>query len=245
MKGVDISHWQKGLTIRQIRDAGKDFAIIKVTEGAALRDDAAFDFYKEAYESRFPVGCYCYSHAATPEGAQREARFLLETINGFPMPCGVFLDMEEDKQLALSSEKLRAVAESWCAAISAAGYVPGLYGSEGNLWAKLRPDALPDGCLAWVAHYGKEPQFPCDLWQSGDSGQIEGFDGRVDTDEARSERFRRMAERGFPSPSQPQPQMGEPELSALLELLGTYIRTRKFRQAFLNYIQGTEAGDDE
>ena len=31
MKGVDISHYQKGLTIRQIREAGKDFAIIKVT----------------------------------------------------------------------------------------------------------------------------------------------------------------------------------------------------------------------
>lgn len=243
MKGVDISRYQKGLTIGQIRDAGKAFAIIKVTEGTGLKDEAAFEFYREAYESGFPVGCYCYSHALTPEDAQCEARFLLDTINGFPMPCGVFLDMEEEKQLVLSPEKLAAVAESWCAVIGAAGYVPGLYGSEGNLWAKLDPAALPDGCLVWVAHYGKEPQLPCDLWQSGDSGQIEGFDGRVDTDEARSERFKRIVERGFSS--QPQPPEGEPALSALLDRLGAYIRTREFRQGFLDYIQRTEEEDDE
>ena len=87
MKGVDISHYQKGLTIRQIREAGKDFAIIKVTEGTWLKDAAAFDFYREAYELGFPVGCYCYSHALTGEEAQREARFLLDTIKGSPCPA--------------------------------------------------------------------------------------------------------------------------------------------------------------
>jgi len=101
------------LTIRQIRDAGFDFAVIKVTEGSRLRDAAAFEFYREAYETGFPVGCYCYSHAVTPEDARNEARFLLQTVKRFPMPCGVFLDMEEPKQLGLAAEKLRAVVEAW------------------------------------------------------------------------------------------------------------------------------------
>ena len=200
MRGVDISHYQKGLTIRQIRDAGNDFAIIKLTEGCSLIDSAAFGFYHEAYELGFPVGCYCYSHATTPEQARREAEFLLKTINGFPMPCGVYLDAEEPKQLGLSHEELCAVARGWCEAIAEAGYVPGAYGSEYSLWAKLRPEELPEGTLIWAAHYGREPDMTCDLWQTSDSGRVNGYAGAVDTDEARSERFRTLVKEYSPRP---------------------------------------------
>ena len=251
MRGVDISHYQEGLTIRQIRDAGNDFAIIKVTEGTWHQDAAAFDFYREAYEMRFPAGCYCYSHALTPEDVWSEAQFLLDTIKGFPMPCGIYLDMEEPGQLALARERLSAIVAAWCAAISTAGYVPGIYGSEYGIWANLDPETLPVCCLAWVAHYGKEPEIPCDLWQSGDSGHIDGFDGRVDTDEVRSERFKMMVERGLPSqtqipetaPSKGEP--SEPDIPDVLALLGAYIQTQAFRQRFLDYIHKTEAGENE
>ncbi len=197
MKGVDISHYQKGLTIQQIRDAGSAFAIIKLTEGDFLVDKAAFGLYHEAYCIGFPVGCYCYSHAAAPEQARREADFLLKTINGFPMPCGIFLDVEEPKQLALDHQALLSVLTAWCDTIRAAGYVPGVYGSEHNLWAKISPDGLPEDTLVWVAHYGQEPKMMCDVWQSGDSGRVDGYGGRVDTDETRSKRFERLAETGF------------------------------------------------
>ena len=207
MTGVDISHYQKGLTIRQIRDAGNAFAIIKLTEGDFLVDNAAFGFYHEAYELGFPVGCYCYSHAAAPEQARREAEFLLKTLNGFPMPCGIFLDVEEPKQLELSNDKLAAVVDAWCAAIFEAGYVPGVYGSEFNLWAKLSPDELPEGALVWAAHYGREPEMACDLWQSSDSGSIPGSSGRVDTDEARSERFMALVSRALPQPPPPKEEL--------------------------------------
>ena len=80
MNGVDISHYQRGLTIRQIREAGKAFAVIKLTEGDRLVDSAAFGFYREAYGLGFPVGCYCYSHALSEEEAAAEAAFLLDTL---------------------------------------------------------------------------------------------------------------------------------------------------------------------
>ena len=243
MKGVDISHYQKGLTIRQIREAGNDFAIIKATEGTRLKDAAAFDFYREAYEMGFPVGCYCYSHALTEEEAQREARFLIDTIKGFPMPCGVFLDIETPEQLALSPEQLMAVAEGWCGTICKAGYVPGLYGSEGNLWSKLSPDSLPDGCLVWIAHYGRVPVIPCDLWQSSNSGSIDGVS--VDTDEVCSERFRVLAEKGFGlsqnAPAAPAEKM--PDISGAMALLAGYLQTEAFQKGFLTYIQKTEESE--
>ena len=237
MKGVDISHYQKGLTIRQIRDAGCCFVIIKVTEGAGLKDDAAFEFYREAYESGFPAGCYCYSHALTPEQAQSEARFLLDTINGFPMPCGIFLDMEQPAQLSLPKERLTAIMSAWCGAVGEAGYVPGIYSSEYGVWAKLDPAALPDGCLVWVARWSRTPpDMPCDLWQNSDSGSIGGV--TVDTDEARSERFRARVLAGMPR--RPEPADAASALFEAAAMLASYLRTPEFERGFLDYVHRTE-----
>jgi GH25 family lysozyme M1 (1,4-beta-N-acetylmuramidase) len=193
MRGVDISHYQKGLAIKQIKDAGNEFAIIKITEGSWLRDGAAVDFYREAYEMGFPVGCYCYSHATTVENAAKEAQFLLDTINRFPMPCGVFLDMEEPKQLGLPKEKLLSIIVAWANAIADAGYIPGVYSSAGTLWATISPDEIGEKCLIWVAKWSQTPpDMLCDLWQTSDSGRIEGHDGNVDTDVALSDRFKKL-----------------------------------------------------
>lgn len=244
MKGVDISHYQKGLTIRQIRDAGNEFAIIKLTEGNFLIDSAAFGFYHEAFTLGFPVGCYCYSHAATPEQARREAAFLLETINGFPMPCGIFLDVEEPKQLGLEYQALLSVVLAWCEAIKAAGYVPGVYSSEYGLWAKISPNDLPDGTLVWVAHYGKQPDVPCDLWQSSDSGSIDGMTAAVDTDEARSERFRTMVKESAKPPRAAAEEKRDPivmQLQACLRFAGYWqgeidgVRSGRFRERLCEY----------
>ena len=240
MKGVDISHYQKGLSIKQVKDAGNEFAIIKLTEGNFLIDNAAFGFYHEAFTMGFPVGCYCYSHATTAEQARREAEFLLKTINGFPMPCGIFLDVEEPKMLGLGYQQLMSVLTTWCDTIRAAGYVPGVYGSEYNLWAKVSPEDLPADTLVWVAHYGKEPDVACDLWQSSDSGNISGV--TVDTDEVRSTYFEGLVLNGFKAePDKPPdacPLDGPCE--APLELVAEFLRTDACRKLFKAYIAGKE-----
>lgn len=244
MKGVDISHYQKGMTIRQIRDAGNEFAIIKVTEGSWLRDGAAVDFYREAYETGFPVGCYCYSHATTVEDAANEAYFLLRTINGFPMPCGVFLDMEEPKQLGLPKEKLLSIIAAWSNAIAEAGYIPGVYSSAGTLWATISPDEIGERCLVWVAKWSQTPpDMPCDLWQDSDSGNIDGV--TVDTDRARSDRFKAMVERGFagykPAEKPPDVETGgsKDPVRLVNDLLLAYLQTAEFREGFSEYVKNS------
>ena len=244
MKGVDISHYQKGLTIQQIKDAGNEFVIIKLTEGNFLIDSAAFGFYHEAFTLGFPVGCYCYSHATTAEQARREAEFLLKTINGFPMPCGIFLDVEEPKMLGLGYEQLMSVLLAWCSVITDAGYVPGVYGSEYNLWAKVSPEDLPADTLVWVAHYGKQPDVACDLWQSSDSGSIPGYKGNVDTDEVRSSYFESLALKGFKAEPDKPPDACPidggcemPDITGALGLLAQYLKTAEFAANFKKYTQ--------
>lgn len=245
MKGVDISHYQKGLTIKQIKDAGYEFAIIKVTEGSWLRDGAAADFYREAYEMGFPVGCYCYSHATTPEDARSEAKFLLRTINGFPMPCGIFLDMEEPKQLGLSKEKLLAIIAAWANMIKEAGYIPGVYSSAGTLWSTISQNEIGEMCLVWVAKWSQTPpDVPCDLWQDSDSGDIDGV--TVDTDEARSARFKKLVEISFAMPkvepeTEPDPSPPDkPDMSGAFALLAEYLQTQEFQEGFLAFIASKE-----
>ena len=244
MIGVDISHYQKGLSIKQIKDAGAEFAIIKLTEGNFLIDSAAFGFYHEAYTMGFPVGCYCYSHATTAEQARREAEFLLKTINGFPMPCGIFLDVEEPKMLGLGYEQLMSVLLAWCSAITDAGYVPGVYGSEYNLWDKVSPEDLPTDALVWVAHYGKQPDVACDLWQSSDCGHVDGYSGNVDTDEVRSERFKALVLKGFKTEPDKPPDADHfaevrnmPDITGALSLLADYLKTAEFAAGFKKYIE--------
>lgn len=192
MKGIDISHYQQGLKIKQVMAAGNDFVIIKLTEGASVVDAAAYEYYQDCYALEYPVGCYCYSHATTPEQARAEAKFLLGTLNGFPMPCGIYMDVEAPEMLELSNTALRAVVDAFCDTVRKAGYTPGLYGSELNLWAKVNPDSLEEDVIVWIARYGRSPDSVCDLWQSSDSGRVAGYDGPVDTDEVRSERFKAL-----------------------------------------------------
>lgn len=244
MKGVDISHYQGGLTIRQLKDAGMEFAIIKLTEGTGYVDPSSFEFYKEAYELGFPVGCYCYSHAVNAQQAMAEAAFLADAINGFPMPCGIFLDVEEPKQLGLDHDALLDMLYAWCTGIAQHGYVPGIYGSEGNLWAKISPDELPEGTLVWVARWGDtQPDTPCDLWQNSDSGRVEGYDGPVDTDIARSESFRALVLRGpggsgaVPAAASDSPHASS-DITGALALLAGYLRTDAFAEGFRKYWEG-------
>lgn len=252
MRGVDISHYQKGLTIRQLKEAGYDFAIIKLTEGVSIVDKAAFDFYREAYELGFPVGGYCYSHAVTAKEAAAEAGHLLDTLNGFPMPCGIFLDVEEPKQMGLSHDALLEVLDAWCMGIMQHGYVPGVYGSEGNLWAKVRPEELPEGTLIWVAKWSSTPpSTPCDLWQDSDSGRVDEFNGPVDTDEVMSERaqglvyaadtiLRHHRDGGHGDPvGEPGPP-GDP-VELVNDLLLSYLQTREFREGFSEYVKNSMA----
>jgi len=243
MKGVDISHYQEGLTVRRLMDAGKDFAVIKVTEGTGYVDPSAFEFYREAHDLGFPLGGYCYSHAMNAQQAMAEAACLLDTINGFPMPCGLYLDIEEPDQLALGHDTLLQIIRGWCEFVSRAGYVPGIYSSAGTLWAKVHPDEVPDGCLVWIARWSDNPpDLPCDLWQNSDHGTIPGYDGPVDTDEVRSDYFKTMVALWRTVPQEDAAPDACPiedcssNTNELTELLFKYIQSEYFQEGLKKFL---------
>lgn len=229
MRGIDVSHYQDGLNIASIQKSGFDFAILKITEGVNVYDGLAPYFYMQARQANIPTGGYCYSHALTPEEARDEAKAIIARLSGFPMPLGLYLDMEDQTQLALSNKQLQSVALAWCEEIEKAGYIPGIYGSEGTLWAKLDPDALDENVIVWVAHYGKQPDVCCDLWQSSDSGKVDGYNGPVDTDEVRSSRFASLVYAYYYGNYQEQHEDAD---NISLAKFAAFLKTEEFKKTF-------------
>lgn len=246
MIGVDISNWQKGLTMAEIRGKGADFVIIRATRGADHADLSGPGFYMAARAAGIPMGVYNYSEATTPEEAEAEARFLLSKIGGWPMPCGVWMDVETPEQLSMPDAVLLETVRAWCAVIRAAGYVPGVYSSELSAWSKINPDELGDDVLVWVARYGAQPNMACDLWQYTDQENT-SLNFKLDVDVVRSDRFRHMVEAAKPAPPAEEEQQGEdhaadadetaPDISGALGLLAAYLQTPQFKENFLKFIE--------
>lgn len=189
MRGVDISNHQAGLDLAKAKSAGIEFAICKLSEGRTFRDRQFDTFYQQAQSCGLPLGAYVYSHATTPDAAIAEANAALLLLGGRELPLGIFMDVETNAQMEIPPVQLKQTVMAFCRTVENAGYVSGLYGSEYNLWARVAPADFPDS-LIWVAHYGKQPAFACDLWQRSDSGSFPGYGGPVDTDEVLSERMR-------------------------------------------------------
>lgn len=241
MRGIDISHYQKGLDIEKLAGGDLEFVILKITEGTDLQDGAAPDFYMAAKKAGIPVGGYCYSHALTAEAARAEARYIVETLRGFPAPLGLYLDMEADEQLALSSGTLYEIIRAWCAEIRSAGYTPGIYGSEGTLFAKISVNMLPAGCLVWVAKWSSSaPITPCDLWQYSDQGSVPGYAGPVDTDAARSDTFTNLVRGKHEAAPSDSGQENGTEVSGAFALLAEYMQTDEFQKGFLAFAKAKE-----
>ena len=165
-----------------------DFAILKISEGSSWVDPQFSTFYDMA---KIPLGAYVYSHATTEAEARSEANFALGLANKKKLPLGIYIDVEEQKQLALRDSELTAVVKAFCDTIKAGGYRAGAYGSNGNLWAKVGVDYLGADVLMWTAQWGGRPQKG-DVWQFTASDHIDGYGERVDGNKVLSERFARL-----------------------------------------------------
>jgi GH25 family lysozyme M1 (1,4-beta-N-acetylmuramidase) len=218
LHGIDISSWQAGLPASALNSV--DFAILKISEGQSWVDPQFDTFYNEA---RIPLGAYVYSHATTEGEAEAEAIHALHLAAGRKLPLGIYMDVEEQKQLALSDSRLTAVVKAFCDTVKTGGYRAGAYGSNGNLWAKVGAQYLGDDVIMWTAQWGGRPTKG-DVWQFTSSDHIDGYSERVDGNKVLSERFARIITEDTPAPSPtpeptPEPQGETCEVKATMPII--------------------------
>ena len=81
--GIDISHWQGDLSIKQARDErGVQFVIVKAAgaDAGKYKDSKFEDYYAQCKAIGMPVGAYYYGNAKSVADAQVEAEHFLSVI---------------------------------------------------------------------------------------------------------------------------------------------------------------------
>ena len=202
-QGIDVSGLQGDIDWQKVKDAGIDYAIIKIgsrdnngwwTDSRFLRN------VSECERLGIPWGAYVYSYARNATEATEEADFAVSKLSGHHPTLPIYFDLEETSKEGESikwlpytdSAAMASIAKAFCNRISSAGYKPGIYASAG--WFKYY---LTDPCFSnsgwsiWTAQYwydpynaslGLAPEYPAkfDCWQYSYRGSIPGISSNVD-----------------------------------------------------------------
>ena len=205
-QGIDVSEHNGTIDWQSVKDAGIDFAILRVGFAGDTNGGRLDNYFKrnvsECERLGIPYGVYLYSYARNEDDAQAEARLMLSALKGHSPTLPVYYDLEEQKTNADGSpkwtpfndpSKLASIAKTFCGQIAAAGYKPGIYANVN--WFKnylIDPCFLSSGWSIWTAQYwyggrydeclGLTPDAPAkyDCWQYSSRGSVPGVSSDVD-----------------------------------------------------------------
>lgn len=190
MKGIDISSYQKGLNLINVKRAGYNFVILRAgfTGYGITRTknkDSQFEtFYAKAKEIDLPVGAYWYSCANDRDGGIEEAKFMYENcLKGKKFEFPIYIDVEEIRWQTQDKKGVTDAIIGFCETLEKLGYFAGVYSSTSWFYSYIETKRL-NAYSKWVADWrGMKPDFPYtafDMWQNSDNGSVDGK--KIDTD---------------------------------------------------------------
>lgn len=190
--GVDVSRYQGDIDWVQVKEAGVDFAILRLGyrgygTGKVVLDNYFYQNLQGALDNDIEVGVYFFSQAITPEEGAEEARFCMDALRGYQITYPIVFDWEpydssyEARTEGLDDKVLTQCAVAFCNAVEAGGYQPMVYSNLTYFYLHFDLNELVNYPF-WLAQYNATPSFyyHFDIWQYGDSGQVPGIEGDVD-----------------------------------------------------------------
>lgn len=216
-KGLDISNFQAGLSMKAVKDAGYDFVIIRAGytgygDGVSKAKDSRFEeFYAGAKNAGLGVGAYWFSRATSRQKGIDEANYMYNNcLKGKQFDYPIYLDVEDNYyQAKVSNRALTEAIKGFCERMEELGYFVGVYASY--YWFKnyIYTNEIQKYTL-WLALWsGQKPSvsFPYSMWQNSSSGNVAGY--RVDTDYCYEDfptTIRNGGFNGYPKGDKPTPQ---------------------------------------
>ncbi len=191
--GVDVSSYQGKIDWESAADDGVDFAMIRILTGKGTYDlslDSRFEYnYRNARAAGVKVGVYRYSYATSRGGARREARRIVEVLDGRKLEYPIVLDLEDSSILENTSKADRTeIILGFKDIVESAGYKFALYANKTWIDNYIDPAALK-GVDIWFARWRGLDRGPgysgpgnLAMWQYSDSGRVNGIPGNVDLD---------------------------------------------------------------
>ena len=184
-QGIDVSVWQGDIDWQKVKDAGIDFAIIRLGYWTNGTDKKLERNVSECERLGIPWGAYLYSYCSDPSQAAAEADHAIDLLNqlkakGYTPDLPVYFDMEDDDLLS-GSRDFAGMATQFCSKIEAAGYTAGVYANK-NWWTNYLTSSVFNNWSRWVAQYNSVCTYggSYDAWQYTSSGSVPGISGGVD-----------------------------------------------------------------
>lgn len=188
--GIDVSKWNKEIDWEKVKEAGIDYAIVRVgyrgyTTGSLIEDPYFKTNIENASGAGIEVGVYFFSQALNNVEAVEEASMVISLCEQYHLDYPVYIDSESSGSTGradnLTAEERTTVTQAFCETIESAGYTAGIYGARNWLNTRLNMDELGDYTI-WLAEYRDIPQYEgyYEMWQYTSRGSIDGITGNVD-----------------------------------------------------------------
>ena len=189
IRGVDVSENNGKVNWQAVKDAGIEFAIIRLGYGGGHLDGRFYENLNGALAAGLKIGVYYYSYAMTVSDAREEAAFAIDILKDCgltpdKLPINVWFDMEDaDHYKAKNGMPDNQTITDMCSAfiveLNKAGYSAGIYASLDWLQNKIYTQQLADYVPYWCAQWADSCDWPATMWQYTDSLNIgnKQFDG--------------------------------------------------------------------
>lgn len=189
--GIDVSKYQGEIDWSKVKQAGVEYAIIRLGFRGMNEGTLEFDPYfeqnmKGAIEAGIPIGIYFFSQAITQEEAKQEAEFVLNAIKEQQITYPIVFDTEvvttyDARANKLTRQDRTQIAKAFMDEIRIAGYKPMLYANTKWMIMGLDLEQLTE-YDKWYAYYGDTITFPYEfqMLQYSDKGSVPGIKGKVD-----------------------------------------------------------------
>ncbi|WP_455529746.1 glycoside hydrolase family 25 protein [Ruminococcus sp.] len=189
--GVDVSEFQGDIDWTQVKQAGIDFAFIRIGyrtygDGIVTYDNAFQRNIEGAQAAGLKWGPYFISQASTVDVPVDEADAVIDALAPYDITYPVVYDWElvyhdSARTDDVSVEALADCCVAFCERVKDSGYTPMIYQNTGTAMHKLDLPRVKDYDF-WLAEYAEKPSFYYDfrIWQYSNTGRIPGIEGDVD-----------------------------------------------------------------
>lgn len=187
--GIDVSKWQGDIDWNAVKDAGVEFAFIRLAYqdgfgGEYLKDKYFEQNIKGALNAGVKVGVYFYSYARSVEDAYAQADWIHSQIKDYNVELPVVFDWESWNSFSkseMSFYDINKVAQEFIKRVEEYGNIGALYSSKNYLEKIWYTDEFEN---IWLAHYTDKTNYTgkYKYWQMCDTGRVEGINGAVDID---------------------------------------------------------------
>lgn len=184
--GIDVSTWQGNIDWSAVRDAGCEFAIIRMgySYDSIVMDDCFYANIEGARAAGIDLSVYFYTTANSEDEIREQAKWIADNLNGAELDLPVGFDWEEFGSFQKYGMNIKQINDLYAVfndEMAKYGYDTMLYSSKNflnNIWNDHSKSISP----VWLAHYVEDTDYEGDyfIWQQSSCGRIPGIYGDVD-----------------------------------------------------------------